>query len=86
MIDGDKSVSEMIDNAVAAGTQQVGSDLTGKVVGGLAKKADMGNLTQEQANVLTALGGSGMTETVSNPVAEEISNSLNEWRKDTLGV
>ena len=85
-IDGDKDVSEMIDNAVKAGTSQAGSDLVGKVVGKQIKKADLAGATESHANVVGALGGDWLTQTVSNPVAEDISNSFNNWRKDTFGV
>lgn len=87
LIDGDKDASEMIDNAVKSGVSQYGSDLMGDVIGDKVKNAELTHgATEANKEMFKNFSSDWYTEKVTNPIAEDISNALNDWRKSVLGI
>ena len=87
LIDGDKSASEIIDNAVKSGVQQYGSDLMGDALGDEFKEAELTQgATEAHREMAKNLMGELYTEKLTNPIANEISETFNDWRKSLLGV
>lgn len=87
LIDGDKSTSEVIDDAVKSGVSKFGSDLIGDALGSQVDKAELTyGATKEHAQMVKTLYGDWLSKTVSDPISEGLSGKLNEWRKAMLGV
>ena len=86
-IDGDKDVSEMIDNAVKAGAKKYTSNLLSDKLGDEINSAELtGGATEAHQNVVNSLAGDWMTQTFSDPLTEDICDELNAWRKELLEV
>ena len=87
IIDGDKEVSEIFDDAVKSGVTKYGSDLIGDVVGDQFKDAELTRgATEAHRDMMKSLYSSWFTQDISDPISEEISTELNEWRQFLFGI
>ena len=87
IIEGDKEVSEIFDDAVKSGVTKYGSDLIGDVVGDQFKDAELTRgATEAHRDMMKSLYSSWFTQDISDPISEEISTELNEWRQFLFGI
>ena len=81
--DEPKSWSEITDNATKAGVERIGYEVTNKIMGKLGSYATDG--TEEGVNQVVSFGTEMHSQTVANPIADEIADGINKFRTSTLG-